>query len=447
MNTNLLTIAGQLSDDALRSRLKLLAQGSRQTTVELIAHLAEFATRKLHRAEGPGRLFGYCTQILRFSEAAACNRIKAAKAVRKFPVILDLLTDGSVNLTTIRLLAPHLTAENHGDLLAEATGMTRRQVDKLVARLAPKPDVPPSIRKLPAPAPCAQAERGVTATTTAEEEPQSVGAPETSTTPITPPPASHRSVVAPLSPERYRLQLTVGEDTHDDLRCLQELMRREIPDGDPAVIVARALKLLRQEAQRKAFAATPRPRPAKGTKPGSRHIPANVQRTVWERDGGQCAFVAKNGRRCTERSYIEFHHQSLYAFGGEPTVDNISLRCAQHNEYESELIFGPYDPSRVRETPAVYANSIGPLLVPGPVARHHESLVEGAFSSSCPLKGILPDDDRRGDRRAAGMPRTVASAHQRQARGTLGGIETLVEAPARSTHDGVRPASYWSRDQ
>ncbi len=145
-------------------------------------------------------------------------------------------------------------------------------------------------------------------------------------------------------------------------------MRREIPDGDPAVIVARALELLRQHVQTKVFAATPRPRPAKGTKPGSRNIPANVERTVWQRDGGQCAFVAANGRRCTERSYIEFHHKSPYAVGGEPTVDNISLRCRGHNEYESELIFGPYDPSRVRETPAVYGRSMGSLLVPGPVA-------------------------------------------------------------------------------
>ena len=82
MHESILAIASRLSDDALHAKLKLLAQGSRQTTVELIAHLAEFATRKLHRAEGPGRLFGYCTQILRFSEAAACNRIKAAKASR-----------------------------------------------------------------------------------------------------------------------------------------------------------------------------------------------------------------------------------------------------------------------------------------------------------------------------------------------------------------------------
>src|SRR5688572_24983085 len=170
MNTNLLTIAAQLSDDALDAKLKFLAQGSRQMTVELIAHLAVFATRKLHRAQGPGRLFRYCTQILRFSEAAAYNRIKAAKAVRKFPLILDLLNDGSVNLTTIRLLAPHLTAENHRALLEEAKGMTRRQVDKVVARLAPKPDVPASIRKLPAPKGTVQGAGAVTPATPARDE-------------------------------------------------------------------------------------------------------------------------------------------------------------------------------------------------------------------------------------------------------------------------------------
>jgi hypothetical protein len=357
MNTTLLTIAGRLSNKALLAKVKMLAQGSREVTVELIAHLAELDRRKLHRGEGPGKLFGYCTQVLRFSEAAAWNRIKAARAVRKFPVILELLADGSVNLTTIRLLSPHLTPENHKALLAEATGMTRRQVDKLVARLAPKPDVPASIRKLPASRPIAQA----------AEEPVGAPAKRTDVGPLAPQPfaaaipapASHRPVVASLSPERYRLQITLGDDAHRDLRCLQDLMRREIPDGDPAAIVARALKLLRQEVEKKAFAATPRPRLGKGTRPGSRHLPASVERTVWQRDGGQCAFVARNGRRCTERSYIEFHHERPHADGGEPTVDNISLRCREHNEYESELIFGPYEPPRVREASPAYRRPFG----------------------------------------------------------------------------------------
>src|SRR5687767_13615783 len=91
MNENILVNVSRLSDDALVAKLKLLAEGSREKTVELVAHLAELAARKLHRSEGPGRLFTYCTQVLRFSEAAAFNRIKAAKAARKFPIVLDLL--------------------------------------------------------------------------------------------------------------------------------------------------------------------------------------------------------------------------------------------------------------------------------------------------------------------------------------------------------------------
>jgi hypothetical protein len=336
MNTNFLAIAAGLSDDALLAQMKSLAQGSREVTVELIAHLAEVGRRKLHRGEGPGTLFGYCTQVLRFSEAAAWNRIKAARAVRKFPVILDLLANGSVNLTTIRLLSPHLTADNHVMILAEATGMTRREVDKVVARLGPKPDVPSTIRKLPAPA------------ATGPEPPVTPSVPVV----YAPPPLSQRPVVAPLSPERYKLQVTIGEDAHDDLRSLQDLLRREIPDGDPASIVARALRLLRQEAEKKAFAATTRPREPRGTRGGSRDIPADVQRKVWTRDGGQCAFVAKNGRRCTERSYLEFHHRQPFSAGGPATAENISLRCREHNEYEAELVFGPFAPRVQASTPS-----------------------------------------------------------------------------------------------
>ena len=112
MKINFLAIAADLTDEALRTKVKALAQCSRDVTVELIAHLAELAARKLYCSEGPGSLFRYCTEILRFSEAAACNRIKAAKAARKFPVVLELLADGRVNLTTVRLLSPHLTPEN-----------------------------------------------------------------------------------------------------------------------------------------------------------------------------------------------------------------------------------------------------------------------------------------------------------------------------------------------
>ncbi len=203
--------------------------------------------------------------------------------------------------------------------------MTRRRVDKLVARLAPQPDVPPSIRKLPAPNVAAAASAIVT-----HELEQTAAA-----------------VVTALSPERYRVQFTVGPETEGQLRRLQDLLRGEIPDGDPGEIFARGLSLLLREVEKRKFAATTKPRPGRGTKAGSRHVPADIQRRAWQR------------RRCTERSYLEFHHAEPYSFGGETTVENISLRCRAHNVYEAELIFGPYDPSRVRETPAAYAASGG----------------------------------------------------------------------------------------
>jgi hypothetical protein len=374
MHENTLAVAARLSDEALVARVLVLTKQSRHVTVELLVHLAELDRRKLYRGQGTGKLFPYCTEVLRLSEAAACNRIKAARAARKFPVVLDLLADGRVNLTTIRLLAPHLTAENHASVLGEAQGMTRRQVDKLVARLAPRPDVKPSIRRLPAPRD-GDAARPPDVMQR-DEAISSVRSSASTTTPAAtlgassnmprPVPGAHRPIVAPLSPNRYRLQITIEEDTHDDLRCLQDLMRREIPDGDPAAIVARALKLLRREAEKKAFAATSNPRSGRTPNPGSRHIPASVSRAVWLRDEGQCAFVATNGRRCAERSYIEYHHANEpYALGGEATVENISLRCRAHNVYESELIFGPFDSSRVRQTPAVYKRTVGPVTGPG----------------------------------------------------------------------------------
>lgn len=136
------------------------------------------------------------------------------------------------------------------------------------------------------------------------------------------------------------MQITLQEDAHDDLRCLQDLMRREIPDGDPAAIVARALKLLRQEGEKKAFAATTKPGTGHSQTAGSHHIPAHVERAVWQRDDGQCAFEGLTAR-CNERSFLEFHHVRPWIVGGPPSAENIALRCRAHNAYEADVYFGP----------------------------------------------------------------------------------------------------------
>jgi hypothetical protein len=300
----------------------------------------------LYAAEGHGSLFTYCTQVLRLSEDAACNRIAVARACRRFPRLLDLLASGALSLTSVRMLAPCLTPENHDTVLSRASGRSRREIDVLVAELAPRPDVAPSIRKLP------------TVAVTAAPVPMPV-APTSSPTPraegtepapslLPSPLPARRPIIETTSPERYRVQFTMGKDGHDTLRRLQDLLRREIPSGDPAMIVERALTLLLEKVEKAKFAATRNPKRSGPIRPGtdrvgtttnSRDIPNEVQRGAWRRAGGQCEFVGKTGHRCTERTFLEFHHIVPYALGGLATVENISLRCRRHNQYEAEIVF------------------------------------------------------------------------------------------------------------
>ena len=166
----------------------------------------------------------------------------------------------------------------------------------------------------------------------------------------------------PSAPERYHVHLTIGELTKNKLRHAQTLLRREIPDGDLEPIFDRALDLLVADLERTMLGAVKRPRAGRSIRPGTdrpdtRHIPSAVKRAVVARDENRCAYAATDGRRCTERAYLEFHHIDPYAHGGRATVDNISLRCRRHNQYEAELVFGPHGASQAGEERAPYGSA------------------------------------------------------------------------------------------
>jgi hypothetical protein len=299
MNMNVLATAAALSDHDLLARIDLLATRERETSAELIAHLAALDARpSVYAAKGYGSLFAYCNQALRLSEDATCTRVAAARASRRFPVILDLLASGAMSLTAVRLLGKYLTPENHRAVLARARGRTSKQIDALVAELAPRPDVPSSVRKLPAPAapPLSVAPTEVVMSLPSAPLSEIVPSPPVFV------PAS-RPIVRATAPERYRVQFTVGPETHEKLRRVQALLRREIPDGDPGAIFDRALTLLIEKVERAKLGAAARPRPHAPIRPKtdrksreearpSRDVPREVRRAVWRRDGGQCAFVS-----------------------------------------------------------------------------------------------------------------------------------------------------------
>jgi hypothetical protein len=174
--------------------------------------------------------------------------------------------------------------------------------------------------------------------------PSARAAPPITTPPDWPPPAPRPSgQIVPLAPDRYKLQCTIDGSTLEKLRLAKDMLRHAIPSGDDAAILDRAFTALLADLARNKFAATERAAekagPSRATAPGSRHIPADVKRAVWVRDIGRCAFVARDGRRCNERAFVEFHHVRPYATGGEASVENIQLRCRRHNDYEARTYF------------------------------------------------------------------------------------------------------------
>jgi hypothetical protein len=259
-------------------------------------------------------MFAYCTEVLHLSEAEAYLRIAAARASREHPLLLTMLADGRLHLTAIAKLAPHLTVENREALLKRAAHRSRRQIEDLVAELAPRPDAPAVVRKLPGrrdgtmspglqlgpdaevpslglrPEGGASVDRRLRPDGVAPPEPElrlegSAGAGfELRPHGAAVLPGSRPAVVEPLGAARYKVQFTASAELHDKLERLRALMRPSVPDGDLAAIVEQA---------------------------------------VTEKLQG-----------------LEFHHRHPFGRGGDHSVANVSLACRCHNGYLAEVDYG-----------------------------------------------------------------------------------------------------------
>jgi hypothetical protein len=98
-----------LSDSQLIKRLDALVQKERETTLEVIRHRFEMDRRNLYLCIGYSSLFEFCTRNLGYSESAASRRIKAARCIRNFPEIFDMLIKNELNLSVVCKLAGVLT--------------------------------------------------------------------------------------------------------------------------------------------------------------------------------------------------------------------------------------------------------------------------------------------------------------------------------------------------
>ncbi len=95
-------------------------------------------------------MFAFCVDRFHMSEAIAAKRIRAGRAACRFHLIFEMVERGDLHLTGVHQLAKHLTEENYQEVLARAKHKTMREIEHLIAEIAPRPDAPARIVTLPA---------------------------------------------------------------------------------------------------------------------------------------------------------------------------------------------------------------------------------------------------------------------------------------------------------
>ncbi len=466
-----------LSNEQLLARLPVLCSEERRATAEVIVYLAEVERRKLYLQEACSSLFSFCVERLGYSEQAALKRMRVARLYLELPQILNELKSGAIHLTGLFLLSGHLTKNNVESLLAEARGKTRRELELVLARWFPKPDVLASItplgaestrpgigavaanpakKEVPAGAADGLTYPGTSGCLDADPTKRPVEATDGLTYPgtrdcldgagtasdATYPETSEshgrgkhgaQARVQPLSAQSYRVEFTASAELHAKLEHAQNLLSHAVAPGNLGELFERALdELIAKETKRRQGVVSDKPRKLRSLKEDSRHVPVSVAREVWERDESQCTFVDAHGRRCSEKRYVTIEHVDPHARGGPPSVHNLCLLCGPHNQDAARREFGEEHIRRKQREREAYSKA-GKVLVGLGFKRKQvnsaldtlrerrtepevEALLRQAVALLYPVKQVSPHS---GATEKPAEPRAHAQPHRAPAQETI----------------------------
>ncbi len=351
-----------LADDALLAGLSNVVRRRNSVTSEMLAYLAEVDERRLYLGLGFPSLFEYCVEALGMCESTAGRHIAAARVCRAHPELFAMVASSELHASALSLMKKHLTAENAAEPFVLCTRKSARKVEELLAARFPRPNVPDAVRRLPV-------REGATPNVESPEEAQK----------------SRR--LEPLSADRFGVHFTADGEFRELLERVRGLAGHRLPSGELMTLMKRGLEAYERELLKERFAVGRKPRarraprtpraaprseitplseattsakrtlsnpelPAAGpplsravpTRTGSlqkrRRASAAVAREVFVRDGGQCTFVAPDGRRCRARQCLELDHIEPWAVGGEDTIENLRMRCRAHNQEHARQYFG-----------------------------------------------------------------------------------------------------------
>jgi 5-methylcytosine-specific restriction endonuclease McrA len=360
----------------LVQRLSSRLENEKRELVLFLIELADFDAGKLALELGYPSTLGCLVTELRLSESSACRRIAAARLLARFPQIAGYLLASRLTLMTLVALKEVLEDSNVDELLERASGLSEPEVRQLVLRM-----------RLGGMGSSTVAATPVAATVAADPVATSAG----SASKVEPAVSFKERATVASGEELQPVTLWVGREFREELEAVRTLLGHAVPDGRREDVLLHVLRAQRKVLERRRYGsrkgATP-DSPPSDSRTG--YIPAAVRREVYHRDGGTCAFVGEERRRCGSTLRLEYQHVMPLGRGGPSTVENVTLFCRAHNLLQARRDFGEEHTARKQ----LERRAADALVRLGYPRRKVEQVVGVAVDKASDLKALLQESLR-----------------------------------------------------
>jgi 5-methylcytosine-specific restriction endonuclease McrA len=270
----------------LHERALELTKTYLRAEADLIAILQEIDDRRGYRDLGYKSLFEYAAQGLGLSESVSFNFMTIARKSKEVPKLQEMIRTQEISVSNARTVVPVLTSDNQEKWLAAASQLSKRELEREIAKEFPERQVQEQTRY--------------------------------------------------VSEKRLELKFGISEKLYEEFKRVQDLhssQSKQAASLEETFQAMVSLYLEKKDSLKKAQRVQKKSEPVPGqVKKDTRYIPAPLQHAVRLRDGGQCTFKASTGNRCAERRWLDFHHIRPMSQGGITEISNLTLLCRGHHQ-------------------------------------------------------------------------------------------------------------------
>jgi len=335
----------------LTMHLAELLRRERGALADFLVALADFDRERRWVELGHTSLFYFLHRELGLSKGAAFYRKTAAELIQRYPEVVEPLRQGKLCITSVVELAKVITPDNRGEVVPRFFHASKREAKAVAAELrpaeaAPHRDVVTVLQLAAVPAEAVTRLEVATcpAMADAKVHPDELRGEVPASPPClslpAPLPAAKPDEVEPLTGDLRRFHTTVSKRFLAKLAAARDALSHSHPGADTEAVLEAALDLLlAANDKKKGLVKKPRPSLARPSA-SPRHIPAEVKRVVWARDGKCCRWPLASGGVCGSTTRLELDHVVPVARGGTSTVSNLRVLCATHNQLAARQMFG-----------------------------------------------------------------------------------------------------------